>query len=222
MDKINRKKVTDFPKLEKLAKNWEQWGKEYAKYRATNGEEGINFSWRGGIYKDLRANLANLTKGHCAFCDGNSFDASKETIEHFKPKNEFPLLAYQYENLFYCCDKCQSNSNKPYQPNIKPDHENYDFASIFYIDLKTFQIEVLEHLESDNPDLFTKAKAFLNRYGINGTYRISRRKNVYKDLQNYFIAEYGTADTRNRDNFQYRYLFDELFSNRAIKSKKDK
>lgn len=210
MEKINKLDVDDIPELKKLADNWEQWGIEYDEFIKSKGKLGQGFSWRKGIYKQLRKNLDGLTNGHCSFCDGFPFDLSKETVEHFKPKNEFPLIAYQYSNLLYCCDKCQSNSNKKYVSNLKPDHIHYNFSSIFYVDLIDFEIKILANLKQDNVDLYNRANVFLNRYGINQKERISRREGVYRDLKNYFKAEYGTENQRLRNDFAYRYLYDIL------------
>lgn len=210
MEKINRDDINNIPSLEILANNWEQWGIDYNEFRSSKGKNGQDFSWRNGIYQNLRNNLADLTKHHCSFCDGFPFDTSKETVEHYKPKNEFLLISYQYDNLFYCCDKCQSNSNKTYVPNLKPDHKNYSFSDIFDIDLSTFEIYVLDHLEKDDAHIYDKAITFLDRYGINQKERITRRKGVYKNLKNYFKTEYGEEDQRIRDDFPYRYLYDLL------------
>lgn len=210
MEKINKLEIDDIPELKKLADNWEQWGIEYDLFIKSNKKEGQRFSWRNGISNQLRDNLAGLTKYHCSFCNGFPFDLSKETIEHFKPKTEFPLIAYQYENLFYCCDKCQSNSNKKYTSNLKPDHSNYQFTTIFYIDLYDFKIKILGNLETENVDLFNRADEYLTRYGINQKVRITRREGVYRDLKNYFKAEYGEENQRVRDDFAYRYLYDIL------------
>jgi len=212
MEKINRDDVNKIPSLKVLADNWKQWGIDFEEFRSSKGKSGQNFSWRNGIYTNLRNNLASLTEYHCSFCDSFPFDTSKETIEHYQPKNEFPLISYKYNNLFYCCDKCQSNSNKKYISNLKPDHENYNFSDIFYVDLITFEISVLDHLEKDYPNIYIKACTYLTRYGINQKERITRRKGVYKNLKNYFKSEYGEEDQRIRDDFPYRYLYDTLLS----------
>lgn len=211
MEKINRVDVNTIPKLEKLANNWEQWGIEFDEWKKSNKKNGQNFSWRSDIYEELRHNLANLTEYHCSFCDGFPFDISKETIEHFKPKDKFPLKAYQYDNLFYCCDKCQSNSNKKkYISNLKPDHDNYNFSTIFYVDLLDFEIKISANLIKDDVHLYNKADEFLDRYGINEKARIARREGVYRDLKNYFKVEYGKENARIRGDFAYRYLYDKL------------
>lgn len=208
---IDRKELKTIVDLATLASNWEQWGIEYELFKNGNREDGQDFSWRSGIYFALRKELAELTENHCSFCDSYPFDMTKETIEHYRPKNEFPRQAYQWRNLFYCCDRCQSKSNKKYESNIKPDHKGYEFDRFFYVDLGTFKIEVHDDLKSNEIIL---AQNFIERYGINDPRRIARRKNVYFDLKNYFRVEYGETHQRERNDFPYRYMYDYLLTQR--------
>lgn len=200
--------IKDFSELETLRANYENWGEDYKKYLDSDGKEGQTFSWRRNCHTPIKNYLKNINQEHCSFCDVFPFDSSKETIEHFRPKNEYPLQAYKISNLFYCCDKCQSCSNKPYVSNIKPDHSGYQFDDLFYIDLEYFEVKVIESLETDNIQLFIKAKAFLDRYCINSMDRITRRKSIYRDLKNYKMLEYGQPNARLRDEFAFRYMYD--------------
>ncbi len=209
MERINRQDLSEIAALTILFNNWETWGQEYNAFIDSEGKSGQNFSWRNGIYYNLRNELSTLTNGHCSFCDVYPFDSSKKTIEHFKPKSDYPLIAYQWENLFYCCDKCQSNANKiAYQSNIKPDHTAYEFNRFFYFDEFTFKIEVIENLASS---ILIKGQMFLERYGINNEERIRRRENVYRNLKNYFQSEFETENARVRNDFSYRYIYDLLY-----------
>lgn len=200
--------IKDFPELEILRTNYENWGKDYKKYLDSDGKEGQTFSWRRNCHAPIKNYLKKINQEHCSFCDVFPFDSSKETIEHFRPKNEYPLQAYDISNLFYCCDKCQSCSNKKYVSNVKPDHPGYDFDDLFYIDLEYFEVKVIENLEIDNIHLFIKANAFLERYCINSKERIVRRKSIYRNLKNYKISEYGKPNARLRDEFSFRYIYD--------------
>jgi uncharacterized protein (TIGR02646 family) len=211
MEKINnRALVTTFSSLTVLATNYEKWGQEYKLHLDTKKKQGVGFSWRMYIYEPLKTELSILTQGHCTFCDGYPIGTeSKETIEHFYPKNDFPLLAYKWENLFYCCDKCQSEANKrPFQYTLKPDDANYNFEDYFYFDLGSGKLLVLENLEKDNPAAFANANNFLLRYGINGNpKRNQARKDIFKDIKNHLkLAD--ADDIRERNDFKYRYVYD--------------
>lgn len=78
------------------------------KYQRT--QQSSDFNWRknqGKGYDDLLVKLSQMTQSHCSFCDAYPMGRIPKTIEHFKPKTTFPLLAYQWENLFLCCGNCQ-------------------------------------------------------------------------------------------------------------------
>lgn len=214
MEKINRPPLTDYPSLANLAINWEAWGQEYKIYLESNRANGVGFSWRQNIYEPLRTALSELTNGHCSFCDGYPIgENSRETIEHYEPKNDFPLKAYQWENLFYCCDKCQSEANKlPFVFTLKPDEANYGFDNYFYFDLQTGELKVLENLEIDNPAFFQNANVFLQRYGINNPIRNQSRKNLFQDVKNHLQNIENEDDKRSRDDFKYRYVYDLVLS----------
>jgi uncharacterized protein (TIGR02646 family) len=206
MEKIRRKPLSEIPTLRTLHENWELWGKEYHAFRATEGQDGQDFSWRNGIYLELRDQLSLMTNGHCSFCDGYPIGSqSKETIEHYYPKAQFPLQAYQWENHYYCCDQCQSESNKlAFQHTLRPDDPAYSFDRFFYYDAQTGEMKVIEDIE--DPEIEALATAFLTRYGIStNPKRNQARRNEYKNIRN---ALANPEDGRIRDEFPYRAVYD--------------
>ncbi len=214
MEKINRPPLSDIPTLKKLEDNWEQWGQELKEYQDSKGKKeraGQQFSWREGIAKDLRPALENLTDGHCSFCDGFPIGETVEPpIEHYHPKGDFPLQAYQWENLFYCCTDCNSEANrhKVFEFTLKPDEADYEFKSYFYFDLESGELLVYEHLERDKPEEYKRANSFLKRYGINSPKRKEIRKGLFNDVKNYFQNPYNPTDSRERKLWKYRYIYD--------------
>ncbi len=223
MEKINKRKLENIPTLQKLYDNWEKWGQDY-KIFLDNGSSkspkgvkkvGQIFSWRENIYDELRTQIQiydgkSHRDAHCCFCDGYPIgESSKETIEHFHPKADFPLLAYDWDNLFYCCDVCQSEANKiPFTYTLKPSDSDYMFDSYFYFDLGSGEVKVLENLEKDSPDEYKKGEDFLKRYGINNDKRNIARKNLFLDVKNFFQNQSNTDDVRIRHDFKYRFVYD--------------
>ena len=206
MEKIRRKPLSEIPTLRALHENWELWGIEFQTFLESNQQQGIAFSWRSGIYKELRDQLCRMTNGHCSFCDGYPIGAqSKETIEHYYPKAQFPLQAYQWENHYYCCDQCQSESNKlAFQPTLRPDDPAYSFDRFFYYDAQTGEVMVMENVV--DPEMKELALAFLKRYGISSNpKRNQARRNEYKNIRN---AIANPEDGRMRDEFPYRAVYD--------------
>ncbi|MDQ3130531.1 MAG: hypothetical protein M3Q99_07200 [Acidobacteriota bacterium] len=92
----------DSPKC--LIDNYKKWGTELKAHWEVNPN--YNFHWHG-IYDETTDALFTMTDNHCSFCDIQPLKQSGATIEHFKPKRKFPLLAYVWINLFYCCTNCQ-------------------------------------------------------------------------------------------------------------------
>jgi len=131
MIKIER---SDAPKW--LLENWEQWGKDY--------EESGKFEWRFGQQKKLELVdlLLDMTNDHCSYCDNFPMARSlQETIDHFRPKSIFKLIAYLWENLFVACSKCQQRGNNFNEKLLKPDEPDYSFHRYFEFDDETFMIE---------------------------------------------------------------------------------
>jgi 5-methylcytosine-specific restriction endonuclease McrA len=142
MEKINKRKLENIPTLQKLHDNWERWGQDYKIFLDSGSPKkqkgvkkvGQDFSWRENIYDELRTQIQiydgkSHRDNHCCFCDGYPIgENSTETIEHFHPKVQYPLKAYDWDNLFYCCNKCQSEANKmPFTFTIMPSDANYLF-----------------------------------------------------------------------------------------------
>ncbi|MEO0041457.1 MAG: hypothetical protein RL329_905 [Bacteroidota bacterium] len=211
MEQIIKPIVTAIPILSDLANHYVQWGQDFALFLQSGGKSSkFTFERKKGLYPKMRNQLALITKDHCSFCDTYPVgDKSKETIEHYYPKSDYPLLAYDWNNLFYCCDRCQSEANKTaFTATLKPDDLDYQFSNYFYFDLQSGEIKVFEDLERTNLIDFEKATNFLKRYGINHPKRNSARIALYKDIRNHFIAKKITGDERIRDDFMYRYVYD--------------
>ncbi|WP_318373019.1 hypothetical protein [Enterobacter sp.] len=96
---------------------WEILGLRYEQAKQQNPK--YNFTWYADFrYEETGKKLTAMTKGHCAFCDGGHLGVmNRETIEHFRPKSrtEFHRVAYQWENLYPCCDRCQSEKGEQYE-----------------------------------------------------------------------------------------------------------
>src|SRR5580658_691930 len=93
-----------------LAENWEAWGLEWEERR--NANNAALFNWRQIDNVPVNHRLLPLLKGqtqnHCSFCDAFPVaPPSIETIEHFRPKTRYLRVAYQWENLYFCCTHCQ-------------------------------------------------------------------------------------------------------------------
>jgi uncharacterized protein (TIGR02646 family) len=201
MEKINKKPLAEVLQLN------HQTSDITALTRFTLEFENKQRPWQssGSVYLAIKYELGRFTIEHCSFCDGFPLDeTTPATIEHYHPKNDYPLQIYEWNNLFYCCSKCQSQANKirPFRYTLKPDDTDYSFDRYFYFDVGSGEIKVLENLEQEDSE---RADNFLTRYGIISPKRNQARKDRYKDYLNNLKAE----DNRPRDTFPYRYVYDE-------------
>ncbi len=205
MDQITKPPISKLPSLAVLKENYLEWGREVA-----NKTKKFSFERQKGLYKEIRFQLAILTNNHCSFCDGFPVGTeSTEQIEHYFPKDSFPLLAYDWDNLFYCCNVCNTEANKgAFQDTLKPDHVHYRFETCFYFDAFDGGLCVMEDLERKNKILSDKAKLFLLRYGINNPQRKEARLSLIQTIKDHFIAIQVNNRESSRNEFKYRYVYD--------------
>ena len=164
------------PCPEWLLVNGPRWATAYANARA-NGDRSP-FRWRelGGqpvnqlIYPILR----EMTARHCAYCDHFELGAmSRETIDHFKPKSQYPSLAYAWENLFPACDACQAARREQYRTTLlRPDATDYDFHRFFVVNYATGQM--VPNPAANERDR-RRAKTTIDLFGLNRPALVSSR-----------------------------------------------
>jgi uncharacterized protein (TIGR02646 family) len=193
MEKINRT-----PAPQWLAEKWQVWGEAWkSKYEET-GKSG-DFEWRKNKKQgkeDLLEKLSLMTKRHCSFCD--AFPMGRRvpnTIEHFKPKSKFPLLAYHWDNLFLCCGLCQEKGDKFDSLLLKPDEQYYDFDRFFKIEWDTgkFVPNTSSTLENQQ-----RARLTIELYKLNENGKPDDRK-----AESEFFNKIKNADI---DAFSYRFF----------------
>lgn len=119
--------------------------------------------------------LKAQTQQHCSFCDGFPVeDVSKETIEHFRSKTSFPLLAFAWANLFYACTACQGDKlSEDSALLLNPDAEDYQFNDYFYWDVESGTLLANPRASAEKQD---RAAATIRLYGLNEHNRPTYRK----------------------------------------------
>ncbi len=184
--------------------NWELWGLEWK-----NAPKGTAFSWKKqAYYESILNKMRELTASHCCFCDKYAPEHDQDTIEHFKPKAQYHLDAYRWDNLFLCCVGCQKipegwkAKEKQYGADlydkilIKPDELTYEFSRYYFFDTKTGNIELLTNLSAEDK---TRAELSRMRYHFNDDNRPQARKQVFKHFYDANI---------DIDELPYRFIFD--------------
>lgn len=141
-------------------------------------EENKPFRWpeveKRGLNAHLLESLGRQTVGHCSFCDGFPVrGTSNETIEHFRPKSAFPALAFDWANLFYSCDACQTRKRDAFaELLLKPDEPDYRFDLFFRCNYSTGKLEPNPQASAEDQ---ARATATIEIYGLNEDGRPTNR-----------------------------------------------
>lgn len=200
MRKMVRGKSPRFLKV-----NWKIWGKQW-RIRIRGRRRLPRFDWKGKREDLIENYLAKATNDHCSFCDKDQVTVGTgATIEHFKPKGKYPTLAYNYNNLFNCCNQCQKKNNRFNDNILNPADINYHFSDYFEIDIDTGKISPNVIASNDNK---LKAAETIRSYKLNNKDRKRLRKVV---LDNYldWIGDKLNPDLIN--GFSYRFYIEEFF-----------
>ena len=130
------------------------------------------------LKKQIVYNLKEMYGGKCAYCESNIGDNSYAHIDHFKPKSKFPLLIFEYNNMNYCCQICNTNKLEKYDSQmIDPSSEDpekhikYECEKAVSIDEKGyFMIELLKLNDDERTmsrlELYRDIKEIINSLEI--------------------------------------------------------
>jgi uncharacterized protein (TIGR02646 family) len=162
------------------------------------------FEFKNKIYghKSVKDALREAQHQKCCFCE------RKEEIgdvEHFRPKSAYqqkqgdPLskpayywLAYDWDNLFFCCPKC----NRSYKRNLFPLADPSKRARSHFDDIHAEE-PLFIHPEKENPEEFIefkgtepraidgnpKGRATIEKTGIDRPFLDEDRHRVYQQLK---------------------------------------
>lgn len=193
------------PPPQYLIDNWEKWGNSYAKQKIAKLK--YTFQWK--MYNKQKVNhlllpiLREQTQEHCSYCDHYPPQPSDETVDHFYPKGilEFYALAYQWENLYFCCADCQWIRMEQFDlALLRPDGLDFSFERYFIIDsVASFEIRPNPQANSDDQN---SANTTIRLFNLNHKGRCASRR---KSWQLYFKLP---EIERDINDFAFRYLFD--------------
>lgn len=198
MEKINRSPAPDI-----LQENYKKWGKEWEiKYKKT-GSKGFRWRTKNKINseKECIEKFKGMTQFHCSYCDIQPVRKGQiqPTIDHFRPKSKFPLLAYVWHNLFLSCESCQNYKQTKFDRSLlKPDRLDYNFDKYFFIDFETGKIMPLPN--SKNPEKEESAKITIDIFGLNRDARPEGRK---KELE-----KYEKSNDSILNDYSYRFFIE--------------
>lgn len=173
------------PAPEPLLSHGEEWSREFAEKRAA--DPACRFNWKSyagtPVNRTILSTLRAMTSGHCAYCDGFPLDVvSDPTIDHFRPKSDFPELAYIWTNLYLSCEKCQSEKTDLFEEALlRPDEGGYAFSRYFVYQEKSGELS--PHPGAPLEDQ-RRAETTLRLLGLNrGGRPVARRRELQRFLR---------------------------------------
>lgn len=195
MEFIDRNRV-DEPSW--LVDNADRWGREWAeKLESDRQSSWIWHQCDGHGHADLVERLGVMTDQHCSYCDAFPMGPRLlSTIDHFRPKKDFPTDAYRWNNLFLSCSLCQKK--KFDEQLLKPDIRSYDFDAYFEIDYETGEVKPRKGIEAS---AYARADITVKRLGLNDNGKPEDRR---RELDHYEKACRG-GDT-DLNEWPYRFF----------------
>ena len=161
MRKLDRTKVPAPPCLNEYDKgqNWNQIKPEHK--------------------QQIRDALTLMQGRHCAYCERLRKD---EEIEHFRPKNRFPQLTFEWSNLFLACkfeDSCGKHKDhavRNYSPDdlIDPCIDDPDEFLKFYSDGH------VQPVRGASPEKKHRAEETIRVFNLNSPSLVNARSNFLR------------------------------------------
>ena len=169
----------------------------------------IDFKFDPKIYgnKNVKEKLIELQNGKCCFCESVIHANSYGDVEHYRPKaawvqgNEalnkpgYYWLAYDWDNLFYCCQICNEQFKKNYFPLATESNR----AKNHHEDISK-EVPLFIHPVNDNPEdhiefigdvprprnSSAKGKVTIERTGLNRDKLNDKRKRTFTALNHIY------------------------------------
>jgi len=191
MNRINRNIVN---KPECLENKADAWTNELIEQRKIKPDYWIWHQYKNEKVEHLISKaLTEISNNRCSYCDIRPVrkGAIKPSIDHFKPKSNFPELAYEWTNLFLSCYQCQE----------------YIYICNKILKIKKMNEILCVHCGEDcgkHPIVWNEKPFCCN--GCKSVYEIIEQKNLYKY---YEIANNpGIKVEKNDYKNKYAYLDD--------------
>ncbi len=133
---------------------------------------------------DIRASLLGMQQHRCAYCE-SLVQENNGHIEHFRKRNFFPTLTFDWDNLFYSCmSKTSCGKHKDtvcsilqYDKLIDPCKDNpEDFFIV------SFDGKLVPRIGLSN-DMLEKAVETIRIFGLNDAYLVRARYEICRRYQ---------------------------------------
>jgi len=108
--------------------------------------------------QDVKDALKTIYSEKCAFCEqkiteckDNNLEECSSTVEHYRPKSKYYWLAYSWDNLLWCCHRCNQNKDNHFE--IFNTHVEYEKSFKDKIHASTKSYQEIEEPKMIHPEL---------------------------------------------------------------------
>ena len=204
--------------------------READKLRLAFDAGNTTFSFDKSIYahKSVKDGLRTLQHNKCCFCESRINHVSHGDVEHFRPKSGYQIdedqelvkpgyywLAYDFSNLFFCCQICNQFYKKNYFPladetkraNSHRDDLSLEESLILHPEFDAIDEHLVFEAEMIKPKNGSrKGIETIKRTGLNRIPLLEERFSHLKKLR--ALAKIARSDDRDAD--EYRAYFKEF------------
>jgi uncharacterized protein (TIGR02646 family) len=134
--------------------------------------------------------LRKSSSGKCMYCESKVEHISYAQVEHIKPKAKFPELEFEWDNLGFSCQVCNTNKGQKYDEStvfINPYNENPEEYTVFLGFL------IFPKGSSE------RAKYTIKEIDLNRPNLVDRRKDKFERIGKIIKFAYRTANESLRD-----------------------
>ena len=163
---------------ESLQKNADKWTKELLlQLNIYKTVDSIPDKYKDKYRKqDIKKALCEMYNKRCCYCEGRIGAQAYEHIEHLKPKSLFPQECYEWNNLHWVCEICNSgNKNDQWDrenPILSPTEDRIED----YIDVDLTTGEIIA--KNNN----ARADTTIRHTGLNRDKLIEERRAVINKI----------------------------------------
>jgi len=107
---------------------------------------------------DVKKALQEIYHEKCAFCEqkiipcqDNKIEECSSTVEHYRPKSRYYWLAYSWDNLLWCCHRCNQNKANDFELLGTPVVYHEDFVTAIHTSIHGYQ--TVEQPKMIHPEL---------------------------------------------------------------------
>jgi hypothetical protein len=117
-------------------------------------KKGENVEIEGYAPSDVKKELIKIFNNKCAFCESDISTGHHYDTEHFRPKNKYYWLAYEWSNFLLACRKCNSDCKGEQFPieGVEVEHAilHFETEDRLYKDISHIHIKLIRAINGED------------------------------------------------------------------------